>query len=210
MNTIYIIAVGIFLLLVLLFVYIMSEPILCHYYDLPIDNYTVYGREKNFDSRWDERVKQAWTFTYIPPTHNILEIGFGNTTSSINLNKRLRDNGKHWIIIPPNSQDLPILERNKQVTHSTFQLIHYQDFKEVISHQPNISKFKSIIIHFDGKHLALDINKYIELFKDAKVVFIEADFDTLNLIAPILKAYKFSKKKTYIYLSLWIKENVAR
>lgn len=180
----------------------MSEPILCHYYDLPVDNYTIYGKQNNFDSRWDERVKQAWTFNYIPPTHNILEIGFGNTTSSINLNKRLRDKSKHWIIIPPDSKDKDILEKNKEVTNSTFKLLDYKDFKDI---RPSILAFKSIVIHFDGQQLVLDISKYIELFKYAKVVFIESDFDTLKQIQPFLKAYNFSKKKTYIYLSLWVK-----
>lgn len=178
--------------------YVISEPIMCYYQDLPIDSYNLPDLPV---PRWDERIKQVWAFTYLPVDYNILEIGCGNTATAINLNKRATQAQKHVVI--PSPQHHEALTRHKQLTASTFMIIdpsHYLVPKTLRKYT-----FQSLIIHSDGQEIFKDLQAKYEILKNARYVILETA--TKGMLYPHLLALGFSKRKVFINLSLWKKEN---
>lgn len=195
----------IFFAVMLLIAYIFSEAVLCYYHDLPVDDYSLKSLSPNFNPKFDERIKQVWTFTYIPPSHNILEFGFGNTTSTLNLNKRLSPSTTHVVIIPPEIQKhRKLLEINRKITHTTFQIT------PVIPDITSDPTFNTIIVHLDGQHMFWNLIKTsTDILKSAKVLVIEMETSLMLSLKPILNLYNFKKQRTYIYLSVWYKDNMS-
>ena len=185
--------------------YIFSEAVLCYYQDLPVDDYSLKSLAPNFNPKFDERIKQVWVFTYIPPSQNILEFGFGNTTATLNLNKRLSASSEHVVIIPPEiRKHQRLLEINRGITHTTFQ---------ITTAIPDITSdptFKTIVVHLDGQHMFWNLIKTsTDILKSAQVLVIEMEPTLMMSLKPILNLYNFKKQRTYIYLSVWYKDNMS-
>lgn len=196
----------IFFAVMLLISYIFSEAVLCYYQTLPVDDYILKSLAPNFNSKFDERIKQVWTFTYIPCSHNILEFGFGNTTSTLNLNKRLSPSIKHVVIVPPSTQKhQKLLEINRQITHTTFQIT-----QEIPTDAQELSQFKTVVVHLDGQHLFWNLIKSsTDILKSTEILVLEIETSLMLSLKPILDLYNFKKLKTYIYLSVWYKDNMS-
>ena len=196
-----IIVLLIFIVIVTGVAYVFSEVILCYYHDLPIDSYIIYGPSVDFNHKIDERIKQVWTFTYTPADHNILEFGFGNTTSTLNLNKRLPSSAKHLVIVPPErKENLELLTLNKAITHTSF------DTTDSVPID-TLGLYKTVIVHIDGQYTFWDhiSNNNFDILKTARVLILEMDVDLMLKMKPILHLNNFKKHKTYVYLSVWIK-----
>ena len=197
----FIIILLVFFVIVTGIAYVISEVILCYYHDLPIDSYIIYGPSVDFDHKIDERIKQVWAYTYTPADNNVLEFGFGNTTSTLNLNKRLPLSAKHIVVIPPERKDnLQLLTLNKAITHTTFDT---SDDVPVDS----LNIYKTVIVHLDGQYTFWDhiTTHKFDVLKTANVLILEMEVDLMKKMKPILELHKFKKHKTYIFLSVWIK-----
>lgn len=201
----YVVVLLIFFAIITGIAFVFSEIIICHYFELPMDSYVLLGPSIEFDQRYDERIKQVWTYIYTPLMHNVLEIGFGNTTSTLNISKRLPSSSKHMVVVPPERQDnLEILKINKEVTHTEF---------DISSGFPSESLkiYETVIVHIDGQYTFWEHIKAnnFDILKTAKVLILEIDVDLLKTLTPILILNKYKKEKTYIFLSVWYKKDVA-
>jgi hypothetical protein len=202
----YIVILVVFFMLMLFIAYVFSEVVMCYYQDLPVDDYSLKGIHSNFNPKLDERIKQVWVFTYVPSSHNILEFGFGNTTATLNLNKRLHTSCTHLVIIPKQQRKHQrLLAINKKITHTNF----LTTFEIPILDDP-LKVFKTIIVHLDGQHMFWDLIKAnVDILKTAKVLVLEMEPSLMSGLKPVLQLYNFKKQRTHVYLSIWYKQNMS-
>ena len=201
----YVVVLLIFFAIITGIAFIFCEVILCHYHELPMDSHVLIGPSIEFDQRYDERIKQVWTYIYTPLLHSVLEIGFGNTTCALNISKRLPSTAKHMVVVPPERQEnLEILNINKQITHTEFDISNEIPVS-------SLTLYETVIVHIDGQYTFwnhIKANNF-DILKTAKVLILEVDVDLLKTLAPILTLNKYKKERTYIFLSVWYKRDVA-
>lgn len=199
-------------LVVFFLAYLLTEPVMAFHQDLPVDSYQ--GLEPpHMVPRFDERVKQAWAWMYLPCDGSVMEFGYGNGTVAINLNKRLRDTAVHYIVVGE-GVDTGGLMKNREATGCTFEVVKDPEVRlgDLEGGKKKMFLFETIVVHMDGGVQFCEAVARMPYFLECTSTIL-LETKRVRDFGPILEACGFRKAKNYFYLSIWVREkegNVAR
>lgn len=202
---------GIFLA-VMFVAYMLTEPVLAFYQELPVDGYERLAGVGVV--KLNDRVKQAWAWMYTPVDGGVMEVGCGSGgLVAINLDKRGEGikGFVHHVLIPMDEFGKlrrKILERNKEVCGCTFSIME----EPLALEGGKMYFFETVIVHMDGvAHFCRLMARMPFLLDMTSCVLIESRF--AKDVKVLLEALGFEKAKGYFYLSLWVRKkplDVAR
>lgn len=183
-----------FLLTTSILAYVIIEPVMCIWTDLPIDIYQ--NNLLPLHVKVDQRVKQVWAYNLLPYSDSVIEYGCGNGLTALNIATR---NPKNHVLL---------LDSINQEYIKNLKLDRFDVKIQIESDINNIKDtFNVIIIHQDGQTLFLDhLSKDINIISKARYILFDTSIQYSQSLKPILKAYNFNKQKTYINLSIWYKD----
>lgn len=202
---------GVFLA-VMFVAYMLTEPILAFYQELPVDDYE--GLVGVGVVKLDDRVKQAWAWMYTPVDGGVMEVGCGSGgLVAINLDKRGEGvkGFVHHVLMPGGEIGQlrrKMLERNKEVCGCTFAVLE----EPLALGGGKMYFFETVVVHMDGvAHFCSLMAKMPFLLDMTSCVLVETRF--VKDIKVVLEALGFEKVRRYFYLSLWVRKkplDVAR
>ena len=183
-----------FLFLTSVLAYVIIEPIMCYWTELPMDMYQDELVPLNL--RVNERIKQVWAYNLLPYSDSVIEFGCGNGLTTMNLATR-----------QPKTHIVHVDNVNKvyldNLDISRFQIQF--NIKEACSIDQDTT-YHIIIVHQDGKLVFWEhIIQSPRILVNASYILLDTEKDFIKLLQPILNLYKFTKQKTYINLSIWVK-----
>lgn len=172
--------------------------------DKLVDLYRSLSFVKNSDinSRYNiERPEQELIAKYLPSQCNVLEIGGESGTTSLIINSILQGNYKrNHIIVEPDNNSIPKLERVKNLYSSDFQIVHgfigktrsiheeiWDGCKDKKMYSLNEiqslinDKFDVLVVDCEGAFYNI-VNEFPEILVDAKLIIIELDGDCKNIV----------------------------
>lgn len=184
----------VFLCFVTLLMFILVDPLMAYYQELPADDITdLHGISS---IRWEERIKQFWAHMYTDMSCPVLELGCGNTSVALHISKVLAPGQQH-IIVTDDKQRRNALLHNKQAASATFSIR-----KKV----PFGTSPGTLVVHYDGQDM---VPEHMHLLADSSsvhVFILESTKELYNTLSPILTAYGWERVKRYIHLSVWCRK----